>query len=35
MVYLWRAIDHEDEVLEPYLMKRRDQSAVLNDCTVS
>jgi len=27
--YLWRAVDHEDEVLESYVTKRRDKSAAL------
>ena len=27
--YLWRAVDHEDEVLESYVTKRRDRKAVL------
>ena len=27
--YLWRAVDHEDEVLESYLTKRRDRKAAL------
>ena len=29
MVYLWRAIDHEGEVLESYVTKKRDKSAAL------
>ncbi len=29
MVYLWRAVDHEGEVLEFYVTKRRDKSAAL------
>lgn len=29
MVYLWRAVDHEGEVLESYVTKKRDKSAVL------
>jgi len=28
--YLWRAVDHEREVLESYVTKRRDRKAVLN-----
>ena len=27
--YLWRAVDHEGEVLESYVMKRRDRKAAL------
>ena len=27
--YLWRAVDHEGEVLETYVTKRRDRNAVL------
>ena len=27
--YLWRAVDHEGEVLEPYVTKRRDRKATL------
>ncbi len=27
--YLWRAIDHEDEVLEAYVTKTRDEAAAL------
>ncbi|AZI35236.1 putative transposase [Caenibius tardaugens NBRC 16725] len=27
MVYLWRAVDHEGEVLESYVTKKRDKSA--------
>ena len=27
--YLWRAVDHEGEVLESYLTKRRDRKAAL------
>ena len=27
--YLWRAVDHEDEVLESYVTKRRDRKAAL------
>jgi len=30
MHYLWRAIDHEGEVLESYVTKRRDRKAALN-----
>ena len=29
MVYLWRAIDHEGEVLESYITKKRDKAAAL------
>lgn len=29
MVYLWRAVDHEGEILESYVTKRRDKSAAL------
>jgi transposase-like protein len=29
MVYLWRAVDHEGEVLESYITKSRDKSAAL------
>ena len=29
MVYLWRAIDHEGEVLESYVTRKRDKSAAL------
>jgi putative transposase len=29
MVYLWRAVDHEGEVLESYATKTRDKSAAL------
>jgi putative transposase len=29
MVYLWRAIDHEGEILESYVTKTRDKSAAL------
>ena len=29
MVYLWRAVDHESEVLESYVTKTRDKSAAL------
>ncbi len=29
MVYLWRAVDHEGEVLESYDTKKRDKSAAL------
>ena len=28
--YLWRAVDHEGEVLESYVSKRRDRKAALN-----
>ena len=27
--YLWRAIDHEGEILESYVTKRRDKAAAL------
>ena len=27
--YLWRAVDHEDEVLESYVTKKRDKRAAL------
>jgi putative transposase len=30
MQYLWRAVDHEGEVLESYVNKRRDRKAALN-----
>ena len=29
MVYLWRAVDHEGEILESYVTKKRDKSAAL------
>ena len=29
MVYLWRAVDHEGEVLESYVSKTRDEAAAL------
>lgn len=29
MVYLWRAVDHEGEVLESYITRSRDKSAAL------
>ncbi|MBM6577640.1 DDE-type integrase/transposase/recombinase [Sphingomonas sp. BT552] len=29
MVYLWRAVDHEGEVLERYVTKSRDKAAAL------
>jgi putative transposase len=29
MVYLWRAVDHEGEILESYITKTRDKSAAL------
>jgi len=29
MGYLWRAVDHEGEVLESYVTKKRDKSAAL------
>ena len=28
--YLWRAVDHEGEVLEAYVIKSRDRQAALN-----
>ena len=28
--YLWRAVNHEGEVLESYVSKRRDRKAVLS-----
>jgi transposase-like protein len=28
--YLWRAVDHEQEVLESFVTKRRDKKAALN-----
>jgi putative transposase len=30
MVYLWRAVDHEGEVLESYVTKTRDKAAALS-----
>jgi putative transposase len=27
--YLWRAVDHEDEILESYVTKKRDKTAAL------
>lgn len=27
--YMWRAVDHEGEVVESYVTKRRDQKAAL------
>ena len=27
MVYLWRAVDHEGEILESYIIKTRDKDA--------
>jgi len=27
--YLWRAVDHEDEILESYVTKKRDKAAAL------
>ncbi len=27
--YLWRAVDHEDKVLEAYVTRRRDRKAAL------
>ena len=29
MHYLWRAVDHEGEILESYITKKRDKSAAL------
>jgi len=29
MVYLWRAVDHEGEILESFVTRRRDKSAAL------
>jgi putative transposase len=29
MVYLWRAVDHEDDILESYITKTRDKEAAL------
>ena len=29
MAYLWRAVDHEGEILESYATKKRDKSAAL------
>ena len=29
MVYLWRAVDHEGEILESYVTKKRDKSAAV------
>ena len=29
LIYLWRAVDHEGEILESYVMKKRDKSAAL------
>ncbi len=29
MVYLWRAVDHEGEVLESYITRTRDKAAAL------
>lgn len=29
VVYLWRAVDHEGEILESYVTKKRDKSAAL------
>ena len=29
MVYLWRAVDHEGEILERYITKTRDKAAAL------
>jgi putative transposase len=30
--YLWRAVDHEGEILENYVTKKRDKSAALRFC---
>lgn len=30
MRYLWRAVDHEGEVLESYVTKQRDKAAALS-----
>ena len=30
--YLWRAVDHEGEVLESFVTKRRDRKAALKFC---
>jgi putative transposase len=30
MVYLWRAVDHEGEVLESYVTRARDKAAALS-----
>jgi transposase-like protein len=32
MHYLWRAVDHEGEVLESYVTKTRDKAAALRHC---
>ena len=29
MAYLWRAVDHEGEILESYVTKKRDKAAAL------
>ena len=29
MVYLWRAVNHEGEILESYVTKKRDKAAAL------
>ena len=29
LIYLWRAVDHEGEILESYVMKKQDKSAAL------
>lgn len=29
MVYLWRAVDHEGEILESFVTRKRDKSAAL------
>ena len=29
MIYLWRAVDHEGEILESYITRRRDKDAAL------
>ena len=35
MHYLWRAVDHEGEVLESYVTKKRDKSAALRFCKMT
>jgi putative transposase len=32
MHYLWRAVDHEGEVLESFITKRRDRKAAFRFC---
>lgn len=29
MIYLWRAVDHEGEILESYVTRKRDKQAAL------